>query len=85
MRDINFTIPRCSFVVITGQVGSGKTTLLRAILGLLPCDAGEILWDGEPVADPAALLAMPHERVPRVPPTQPRCPACSAQRCERMC
>ncbi len=62
VRDISFTIPRGSFVVITGQVGSGKTTLLRAVLGLLPRDAGEILWDGEPVADPAALLAMPARR-----------------------
>jgi ABC-type transport system involved in cytochrome c biogenesis ATPase subunit len=27
--------------VITGRIGSGKTTLLRALLGLLPRDAGE--------------------------------------------
>lgn len=59
VRDVSFTVPRGSFVVVTGQVGSGKTTLLRAMLGLLPRDAGEILWDGEPVADPATLLAVP--------------------------
>ena len=53
VRDVSFAVPRGSFVVITGQIGSGKTTLLRAILGLLPRDAGEILWEGEPVADPA--------------------------------
>lgn len=59
VRDISLRVPRGSCVVVTGQIGSGKTTLLRALLGLLPREAGEILWAGEPVADPAALLAMP--------------------------
>ncbi len=57
VRDVSFTVPRGGFVVITGQVGSGKSTLLRAVLGLLPRDAGEIFWAGQPAADPGALLA----------------------------
>ncbi|MFQ5436264.1 MAG: ATP-binding cassette domain-containing protein, partial [Anaerolineae bacterium] len=57
--DINLTLPRASFTVITGRVGSGKTTLLRALLGLLPLDGGEIRWNGELVADPAAFFVPP--------------------------
>lgn len=52
VRDISLRVPRGSFVVVTGQVGSGKTTLLRALLGLLPREAGEIRWNGQPMAGP---------------------------------
>jgi len=54
--------------VITGRVGSGKTTLLRALLGLLPRDAGEVLWNGEVVEDPAAFFVPPRSAyTPQVP------------------
>jgi ATP-binding cassette subfamily B protein len=68
--DINLTIPRGSFTVITGRIGSGKTTLLRVLLGLLPADAGEIRWNGELVSDPAAFFIPPRSaytsQVPRM-------------------
>ena len=38
-------------VAILGPSGSGKTTLLRAIAGLVPVAAGEILWNGISVLD----------------------------------
>ncbi len=59
VENIHLSLVRGSFVVITGRVGSGKTTLLRALLGLLPKDAGEITWNGEPVDDPAAFFTPP--------------------------
>jgi ATP-binding cassette subfamily B protein len=40
-------------------VGAGKTTLLRAILGLLPIQAGEIRWQGAAVDDTASFLRPP--------------------------
>ena len=65
---VNLHLPRGSFTVITGRVGSGKSTLLRALLGLLPRDAGEIRWNGEPIADPAAFLVPPRVAyTPQVP------------------
>lgn len=68
--DVSFTIPRGSFTVITGRIGSGKTTLLRTILGLLPCDAGTIRWNGQIVDDPASFLIPPRAaytaQVPRL-------------------
>jgi ABC-type multidrug transport system fused ATPase/permease subunit len=56
---ISFTVERGSFTVITGRVGSGKTTLLRVILGLLPKDSGDILWNGLVIDDPADFLTPP--------------------------
>jgi len=56
---INLDIRRGSFTVVTGRIGSGKTTLLRVLLGLLPGDAGEIAWNGQPVSDPANFFVPP--------------------------
>ena len=57
--DISFDLPRGSFTVITGRIGSGKTTLLKVLLGLLPAQSGQILWNGEPVTDPHTFLVPP--------------------------
>jgi ATP-binding cassette subfamily B protein len=59
VEDISLRLKRGSFIVITGRVASGKTTLLRALLGLLPKDAGEIRWNGELVEDPASFFVPP--------------------------
>jgi ATP-binding cassette subfamily B protein len=56
---IDLIVPCGSFTVITGRIGSGKTTLLKTLLGLLPAQAGEIRWNGELVADPAAFFTPP--------------------------
>lgn len=70
IADINFTLARGSFTVITGRIGSGKTTTLRVLLGLLPKDAGEIRWNGQPVTDPATFFVPPRAaytgQVPRL-------------------
>ncbi len=60
VHDAAFKVPGGSFTVVTGQIGSGKTTLLRAVLGLLPIQAGEVCWNGRAVADRAAFFRPPH-------------------------
>ena len=68
IEGVDFTLRAGSLTVITGPVGAGKTTLLRALLGLLPRDAGEIWWRGEAVADPAAFFVPPRSAyTPQVP------------------
>lgn len=65
---VDLQIERGQFVVITGRIGSGKSTLLRALLGLLPPQAGEVRWNGERLADPAAFMVPPHVAyTPQVP------------------
>ncbi len=51
VQGIDLHLERGSFTVVTGRVGAGKTTLVRALLGLLPLDAGEMHWNGRLVAD----------------------------------
>ena len=68
LTDVDLTVERGEFVVVTGRIGAGKTTLLRVILGLLPADAGEIRWNGEVVTDLAQFMTPPHTAyTPQVP------------------
>jgi len=68
ISEVNLTILRGSFTAITGQIGSGKTTLLRVVLGLLPKDEGEIVWNGRLVDDPANFFIPPRSAyTPQVP------------------
>ncbi len=59
VEGVSLSVPRESLTVITGRVGAGKTTLLRAILGLLPRQAGQICWEGAAVDDPAGFFRPP--------------------------
>jgi ATP-binding cassette subfamily B protein len=67
---VDLRLPRGSVTVVTGRVGAGKTTLLRALLGLLPRQAGEIRWNGQVLDDAAAILVPPRAaytaQVPRL-------------------
>ncbi|MFF3438455.1 ABC transporter ATP-binding protein [Streptosporangium sp. NPDC002721] len=56
VRAVDLRVARGSFTVITGAVGSGKTTLVRALLGLVPLDAGTVTWNGRPVGDPGTFM-----------------------------
>ncbi len=42
-------IPRGKLVSVFGPNGCGKSTLINIIAGLIPSDAGEILFDGKPL------------------------------------
>ncbi|MBV7329744.1 ABC transporter ATP-binding protein/permease [Chloroflexi bacterium TSY] len=60
IENVNLSLQQGTITVITGRVGAGKSTLLRVLLGLLPLDAGEILWNGTVVTDPASFFVPPH-------------------------
>jgi ATP-binding cassette subfamily B protein len=68
IEDVGFCLERGSFTVITGRIGSGKTTLLRALLGLLPKEAGEVRWNGGVVRGLAGFFVPPQSAyTPQVP------------------
>lgn len=68
ISDIDLTLRRGSFTVITGRIGAGKSTLLAALLGLLPADRGRIWWNGEEVSDPANFFVPPRcAYTPQIP------------------
>lgn len=52
--DVSFDVRRHEILGLIGPNGAGKTTLLEAIAGLLPVDAGAVIWES------ASLV--PHRR-----------------------
>ena len=51
---IDLEVPAGSLTALLGPSGCGKTTTLRMVAGLLPVDAGDVLFDGESVLHLAA-------------------------------
>jgi ABC-type multidrug transport system fused ATPase/permease subunit len=51
LRDVWLDIPAGALVAVTGPVGAGKSALARALLGLYPLDAGQVLLDGRLLED----------------------------------
>ncbi|HEU5316860.1 MAG TPA: ABC transporter ATP-binding protein, partial [Chloroflexota bacterium] len=68
IRDVSLTLERGTLTVVTGRIGAGKTTFLRVLLGLLPNQGGELLWNGRRLDDPASFFVPPRAAyVPQVP------------------
>jgi ABC-2 type transport system ATP-binding protein len=67
----SFSVERGRMVGFLGPNGAGKTTTMRAIFGLVELDAGEVLWEGQPIGFSERLRFgyMPEERglYPRMP------------------
>jgi ATP-binding cassette subfamily B protein len=70
VEDLEFSIRKGTFTVLTGRVGAGKTTALRVLLGLLPKETGQVLWNGRPVEKPDTFFVPPRcaytAQVPRL-------------------
>lgn len=62
--DVSFTIPKGKIFGLLGPNGAGKTTLIRMITRILHPDSGNILFNGEPLADRHTenIGYMPEER-----------------------
>jgi branched-chain amino acid transport system ATP-binding protein len=48
--DVSLNVARGEVTTIVGPNGAGKTTLLRAIMGLLPLQRGQIVYEGASLA-----------------------------------
>ena len=47
--NVGFDIGHGEIHALLGENGAGKSTLVKIIYGILKADAGEVLWDGEPL------------------------------------
>jgi NitT/TauT family transport system ATP-binding protein len=48
-HDLDLDLPRGELISVFGPNGCGKSTLINIIAGLLPADAGQILFDGQTI------------------------------------
>lgn len=46
LQGVNFSIKQGEIFIIMGGTGSGKSTLLKSMIGLLPPQKGQVLYDG---------------------------------------
>lgn len=51
VSSVSLQVSEGRLVALAGPNGSGKTTLIRALLGVLPHEAGTVLVDGRPLAE----------------------------------
>jgi len=57
LRGVSFRVREGELVTIIGANGAGKSTILRAVMGLVKCPKGEILFRGEDITS-----SPPHHR-----------------------
>ena len=50
LLDVSFDVRAREVLGLIGPNGAGKTTLLETIAGIVPADAGDVLWHGAPLA-----------------------------------
>ncbi len=66
LNDVSLAVDGSRLVAVVGPNGSGKTTLVRAVSGLSPLAAGQVLIDGRPVGQwPRGSLAQVLAVVPQ--------------------
>ncbi|MFC7374576.1 metal ABC transporter ATP-binding protein [Brachybacterium sp. GCM10030267] len=66
LHDVDLRLDRGELVALLGANGSGKSTLLRAVLGVLPLEAGTVRLFGQSVRKRAS-----HDRLGYVPQDNP--------------
>lgn len=49
--DFSIDLPMGKFISVFGPNGCGKSTFINMISGLMPMDAGEVLYDGQTIRD----------------------------------
>ncbi|WP_299545988.1 ATP-binding cassette domain-containing protein [uncultured Tateyamaria sp.] len=61
LHDISISLEPGQTLAVVGESGAGKSTLINAILGLVPCSAGQVTWDSLPVRQcwPALVMQEP--------------------------
>ncbi|PSB23990.1 metal ABC transporter ATP-binding protein [Stenomitos frigidus] len=62
LDDIGFRLPSGSLVGLIGPNGAGKSTLIKALLGLIPTQAGQVLYRNKPLKQQLRRVAYVPQR-----------------------
>jgi len=49
IKNVTISVPEAGVVSIIGANGAGKSTILKSLVGLVPIQSGDILFDGESI------------------------------------
>ena len=49
VKDVNFAIHAGEIHALVGENGAGKSTLVKMLSGMIEPDAGQVLFEGQPV------------------------------------
>lgn len=60
IHDISFTVKPGEVLAIAGSIGSGKSTLLNVLMGVVPKDSGQILWNGTEIQNQNKVFIPPN-------------------------
>mgnify|MGYP006269522397 CR=1 FL=1 len=50
LKDVSFQVPQGAIVALLGSNGAGKSTTLNAVSRLIKSDAGEVIFNGQPIS-----------------------------------
>ncbi len=62
VRDVSLSLRSGETIAIVGESGSGKSSFVRALLGLIPMDAGRAVYAGAPLEGPVEQRAQSQRR-----------------------
>jgi len=56
LHGVDFEVPAGQVTMLLGRNGAGKTTTLRTIMGLWAASEGSVVFDGQPIGGPGAIV-----------------------------
>jgi len=62
VTDVSLSLREAETLAIVGESGSGKSSLVRAVLGLIPMQAGSVVYAGESLEGPVQSRAVAQRR-----------------------
>ena len=57
LQNVDFTVHKGEIHALLGENGAGKSTLIKILTGIIPKDAGEIIFDGKEINPKTAIAA----------------------------
>ena len=67
VQDVSFALEAGTDTAIVGPNGAGKSTLVQAILGILPCQSGNVFILGQPLSRKGSLTPQIRQQIAYLP------------------